>query len=772
MMHLNDKKLFLVAGALSLLVSCTSVNTQDEESMMNLDDDIASVDTGSEQLGAEDFDLNFEEGSLSAETAPSATDDFSGDSFEDFGSADTSDLATEDFGEESFDDFGSSDTFAEETPVAPLESFDESFEAFEPEVTSEEEFVGSPAAPLQEPAPIFEEPVIAPPPVIAEDPFSAPITPVISGTVAQITDIRYNAGPGGGSLVVVGDAPLNYQTRLNSETNQFVVEIPGANLPERLKRPFLMKDFPNAKIGAVNAYQKSGSTTARIVVQLKDASVGEPLVMAEGNSLNIIPESGQAIAGSGDIGSGEGSSTFGTTEIFDAPYSAPTGGGGGSQTVLAARSLEEFMVGNNKFYGRPISIQIKDADIRDVINFIADESGSNIVLSDGVEGKITLKLRQVPWDQALITVMKANKLGYIRQGNVIRISKLTTLEDETEAMKKVMTAQEELSPVRVKVIPVSFANVATLAEQFKPFLTKDRGNIVADNRTSSLVVTDTSEVLERINRLVTALDIPPAQVMIEGKVVEAGEEFIQSVGVNWGFNGADVNLGRGKFGDVNMLPSLNVQTADPESLAADPFNFGLNIGTMDVLGDLSATLALAERDSLLKIISSPRIVAMNREKATIKQQGEQVTITSVIDQQGNLTSGVNRTPIVVELTVTPQVTNDGNVIMDVLVQREFAGALLNDTINARPINRRSATTKILVRNGQTAVIGGIYQSDSTESETGVPVLKDLPVLGWLFKSKTQDLVKNELLIFLTPRILSMKKDPATLTSSGFQESTL
>lgn len=758
------RKIFLLGFSL-FLFSCTSVDTQDEESMMNLDEGMASVDAGaSDALGAEDFSMDFDESGFdeaaSDSTAP-PTDDFSADGFSDedfsgFESESGGEFSDQAFADESFDDFAS-EPLAEQAPPAPQENFDESFEPFEPQVPTEEEFAGPLAAPIETAPPIesaqppLEEPVYSPP--VSEVP--------ISGATAQITDIRYDANSGAGNLIIEGDSPLNYQTRLNSDTNQFVIEIPGANLPSRLKRPFIMKDFPNAQIGAVNAYQKPGSTTARIVVQLKNSSIGEPLVTVSGNSLTVSPEASM-IANVSEQDEGE----IGGAEVIVPDYGSQSGDD--NSKVLGAKTLDQFLMGNNKFYGRPISIQIKDADIRDVINFIADESGTNLVLSEDVDGKVTLKLRQVPWDQALVTVMQANKLGYVRQGNVIRISKLDTLKQESEAAKSVAEAQKTLSPVRVKVIPVSFANVTTLVDQFKPFLTKDSGSIIADNRTSSLIVTDSDEVLERVSRLVRALDIPPAQVMIEGKVVEAGEEFIQSAGVNWNFGGSEVNIGQGRFGPVELTPSLNIGTRNPQLAAGDAFNFGLNIGTMDVLGDLSATLALAERDSLLKIISSPRIVAMNREKATIKQQGEQVTISSVVDQQGNMTTGVQRTPIVVELTVTPQVTNDGNVIMDVQVLREFAGALLDGASNARPINRRSAVTKILVRNGQTAVIGGIYQSDSTEVENGVPVLKDLPVLGWLFKSKSRDSVKNELLIFLTPRILNNQDEPTTLTSSGLE----
>ena len=173
---------------------------------------------------------------------------------------------------------------------------------------------------------------------------------------------------------------------------------------------------------------------------------------------------------------------------------------------------------------------------------------------------------------------------------------------------------------------------------------------------------------------------------------------------------------------------------------------------------------MTERDRVVKFISSPRIVTINKEKAQITQKGEQITVSSIRDLN-TTTSSVTRTPIVMDLSVTPQITADGGVIMEVDVRREFAGALEDAVTKARAINSRVAKTKILVKNGQTTVIGGIYQNDTTNAETGVPYLKDIPVLGWLFKSKSKDSQKNELLIFLTPRVLNIEDQQVKEESS-------
>jgi type IV pilus assembly protein PilQ len=194
----------------------------------------------------------------------------------------------------------------------------------------------------------------------------------------------------------------------------------------------------------------------------------------------------------------------------------------------------------------------------------------------------------------------------------------------------------------------------------------------------------------------------------------------------------------------------------PDQISAQSSFLRLQLGTLDFLGNLDATLSLAQADSLVKIISSPRVVTVNKEKSEISQKSEVITIQTIVDAQNVRTTKVDRTPVELKLEVTPQITAEGSVLLEVNILRQFAGAEIDGTSHARPINSRAAKTKVLVPSGQTAVIGGIYQSDETESENGVPGLKEIPVLGWLFKQKFRERLKNELLLFLTPRILNAK----------------
>lgn len=579
-------------------------------------------------------------------------------------------------------------------------------------------------APVEEPS--FEESTPAPE---MTTPSYAETTPSMpSASPVQIKNLQFKGNANGGTVVVEADQPLNYTTRSNADLGQFIIEVDNAILPDRLKRSLNTKDI-KGNFGAIDAYQNPGSTTARFVIQLRPG-VLEPAVQAEGNSLLIMA-----------------ANTPAPSETSQEPTSVATATGEAGES-LAGSSLSEFLAGNNKFYGKKISIETNNMDIRDALNFITEESGVNMVVSEDVRGNVSLKLRQVPWDQALVVIMRAKKLGYTRQGNVLRIAPLADLKAEEDDANKLLVARKNLEPLKVRMFPVSYAKVDDLEKKIKDFL-GERGKVVGDVRTNSLVVTDIQENLERVAKLIVSLDTQPPQVLIEGKIVEATEDFTRRVGVSWAASGVATKLSNSSRGPVNMTPSLNI---NPGAGSAGNLNFGINIGTIDVLGNLTASLALAETESLVKVISSPRIVTMTNEKADINQTTE-VPIKQVTMNGNQVQETYQFKPLALKLEVTPQVTADGSVIMKVTVNRQFQGANVSPNTDAFPVNSREANTRVLVKNGETAVIGGIYQSDAQNGEQGVPWFKDIPVVGYLFKSKDMRKQKSELLIFLTPRIL-------------------
>ncbi|MBK7890441.1 MAG: type IV pilus secretin PilQ [Bdellovibrionales bacterium] len=603
--------------------------------------------------------------------------------------------------------------------------------------------------------------------------------PATLGEDVEISDIRYDAKLNGGTVLIATTGAPTYRTREIQSQNQVVVEIANAKLPERLKRPFNTKDFKQA-IVSINAYQDQGSNTARIVLQFRQPRSVD--VRQNGSSLTVVPlaEGASAVArestkpsapitqsddfgdieqggddeeSSADVADDEDSATVSPVVAEPArPSVARASGASSAGKIMPSSSLDDERSGDIRYYGKAISIEVRDTPVRDVIGLISEQSGANIVLADDVTGSITIKLRSIPWDQALAIVMRTRALGYVRQGSVLRIAPIARLQAEAEEARRIIEAQEATLPLKVKVLPVSFANVSTLVTQIRNTLQKavgsqvvSRGAIEADSRSSSLIVTDTEENIRRIEQLVTALDTPPLQVMIEGKIVEARESNNKELGINWGYSGQDLGFAGGVL-------SHNAKISPSQVGSATTVN--LRLGTLDFLGDLDARLSLLERDSLARVVSSPRIVTMNAQEATIEQAlSIAISSTTIVNNLPVTTTTFKEVPT--SLKVTPQITPSGDVLMNINFKRQFPADLTGGSAN---IESREVKTNVMVKNGQTTVIGGVYQADQTEVEEGTPFLKHVPVLGWLFKNQTKQQVRNELLVFLTPRILNADRN--------------
>lgn len=577
--------------------------------------------------------------------------------------------------------------------------------------------------PAESPAP--SDPIPPSEPGIAD---LAPPEP--TGQVVTLQSLQYRANDNGGTVVVEADGPMEYTTRMVPENNQFIIEIPNSKLPSKLKRPLNTKDFAGV-IGSIDAYQNPGSTTSRVVVQLRSGD-SEPTIQAEGNSLLVVTTPAPTMSLSQNS----------TGEDLSAPMDD-----GPPSKLMTSDSLEEFIANNQTFYGKKISIETDDVEIREVFKLISDEANVNLILADEVRGKISVKLKNVPWDQALVLLMKSKKLGYTRSGNVIRISSIKDIRDEEKDTMELQASRRQNAIPKVKTISVNYAKVDDLVTQVKPMLTKV-GSVVADARTSSLIVTDIEESIDRVTKVISSIDVPPQQVLIEGKIVEAKEDVEKYFGINWGLRGINVR-GSGTR-DPRLDGGFDVR---PGGTSPSTFRFDLNLGTFDMLGDLTAALGLFESEGKAKILSSPRIVTMQNEKANIEQSLEVPIRVSNVAAGGGVTQSVTFKEVKLLLEVNPQITNDGAVLMGVKIQREFLGPIVDTTSGARETNRRLANTRVLVRNGQTAVIGGIYQNDVDQAQQKVPGVANIPVIGWLFKNQATTDKKNELLIFLTPRIL-------------------
>jgi len=756
-------RLMIIGALVSSLLSCSTQPTEEDDSLTteSFSNDGASAAEGSSKSDFSDFDN--ENGGAASESKPQSSSeqapanqdaDLALENEISEASGDGSkNVAQEDLdaqgGAPQEEDLLSVDEPANEKPVAQAPAPQE---APPPEPVIDESLAATEEAPApvtetEPPAPAPEQPPAPEVAMPAEQPAAEPSHP--SAALVEITGLKYKANDSGGTVVVEANGPVEYSTRVNADLHQFIVEIPNSNLPRKLKRTLNTKDIKGA-VGAVDAYQSPGSTTSRIVVQMREG-FGEPVVQQEGNALLIVSsENGTSVAKASEpqgeaIGGAEAEGDSSLTR-GEAEENVDLN----SNKILASQSLQEFLSGNTKFYGRKISIETSNIDVRDALKFITEESGVNMVITEEVKGNIALKLRQVPWDQALVVIMKARKLGYSRQGSVLRIVPLDELKKEEDDATKLALARKNIEPLKVRAFNISYAKVDELDKKIKEFLT-ERGKVVSDVRTNTIVVTDIEDSINRVVKLIQGLDAAPPQVLIEGKIVEAADSFQRIVGVQWNFNGADVSIGNGANGPVTLRPNLGAGAAP-----ANPggLNFGLNVGVLDIFGDLTASLALYEKEEKVKVLSSPRVVTLSNEKADISQTDELPVRTLTPQANGAPIVTYQFKPLTLKLEVTPQVTGEGTVIMKVSVNRQIKGAAASTQDDTFSVNSREANTRVIVKNGQTAVIGGIYRSDVTEGVTGTPWLKDIPVLGNLFKGSNVDKRRSELLIFLTPRILT------------------
>ncbi len=409
---------------------------------------------------------------------------------------------------------------------------------------------------------------------------------------------------------------------------------------------------------------------------------------------------------------------------------------------FSARTISD---NGQKYTGKKISLNFKDADLKDVFRIFHEISGYNIVLDPSVSGNVTIVLESVPEDQALDIILKNNGLDKVFENNVIRIASTQKLSQEAAARKQLQEAKElEENPVTF-TRSLSYAKAKDVVPIVKRIMSK-RGDVIMDDRTNTLVISDISAKREPINRLIDSLDEQTPQVSIEARIVETDREFERDLGITWGVNAKwDPSLGT-QTGlqfphtadvsyDVNLKPKASAST------------LGVSFGNVLNSFNLNAQLDAFELNGDVKILSAPRVATQNNQTAII-EQGTQIPVVNTTATEIN----VEFISASLRLEVTPQITKEGTVIMMVKVDNSSPD-FVNRVGDVPPIITERAQTQILVEDGGTAVIGGIFRINDSVSETGVPGLKRIPGLGWLFKNKSMNRKNTELLIFITPRIL-------------------
>ena len=437
---------------------------------------------------------------------------------------------------------------------------------------------------------------------------------------------------------------------------------------------------------------------------------------------------------------------------------------------------------NKSFKGNKVSLDFQDVDVRTVLQILAKESGMNIVASDSVTGKMTLTLKDVPWDQALDLVMQARNLDMRKTGNVINVAPRDELLAKDKAILTQQREIDELGPLYSRTFQLKYKNV----EEFRKILKLDdsssggngsktilssRGSALIDPATNTLVITDNTFILQKFEKLIAELDVPARQVMVEARIVEAEDGFSRQLGVkfgyagsngknSWGSNWANAGANRNSYVDKQRtlanwsrnpsqdIPALPAWTVDPNvnlPIAAATSSIALVHALSS--GALGLELSAQQAQNKLKIVSTPRVLTQDRKEAIIEAGTE-------VPYQEASSSGATSTSFkkaVLGMTVTPNITPDGQIIMDIKINKDSVNS---DCRATEPcINTQRLNTNVMVEDGGTLILGGIYQEENSEGVSKVPLLGDIPVVGNLFKSKTRSDKKTELLIFITPRIV-------------------
>jgi type IV pilus assembly protein PilQ len=417
--------------------------------------------------------------------------------------------------------------------------------------------------------------------------------------------------------------------------------------------------------------------------------------------------------------------------------------------TVVAGSTTEVESQEKQFTGEPISLELKDADIKDVLRSFSKITGLNIVVDPDVSGSVTVNLENVPWDQCLDIVLRINRLDYVVENNVLRVARIERLTQEKQQIAEYKRQEETAKPMRTVTKSLSYARAESVRTVLTAgnFILSERGSVVIDQRTNQLIIRDTADRIEGILALIDNLDQPNPQVIIEARIVETTRTFSRALGVQWGFTA----LGNASTGTTTGWKFPYSYGVAGDVLLAKPGNGIISMTFADILNsfNLEFSLQAAESNGLAKIVSSPKVTAQNNEQAHI-QSGIQIPIQTV----ANNTVTVQYIDATLSLDVTPQITAEGTVMLDIdLKKREPLQGINLATAQNVPISTRDARTRVMVRDGGTTVIGGIYQFTDNDQNNSVPGLGNIPILGWLFKNTEVGSKHDELLIFITPRIV-------------------
>ena len=548
-------------------------------------------------------------------------------------------------------------------------------------------------------------------------------TPVLSNEQSEVEDVEFRVDGKGHARITVSLTSLPEDIDITEINNRIVVVLKNSELSSDLDRRLDVSDFATP-VKYIDTQQKA----SHVVMEITNQKLVTYSSEREGEKLILL--------------------------ISDKVI-----------TTAQQRSIDKSL-----FKGDLLDLNFQDIEVRDVLELIADFKSLNLVASDSVQGKITLNLNKVPWDQALDIIMRSKGLDMRKQGNILLIAPIEEIAEreqkEIDSKKKL----EELAPLETYVARIKYAEAKEIYKFFNApraqangsgqqrsgggggqgstfSILSERGSAIVDERTNTIILTDIGNKIDEFKRLLARIDIPVKQVLIEARIVKAESDFRKELGASWGLAGSDqvdFSLGNSTSGTLEGILATDLGISDPAAA------FSLSYLSNNLLIDLE--LSALESGGFGEIVSQPKVLTADKKKASIKS-GVEIPYQAVTNN-GDASGAVVETQFkeaVLQLEVTPQITPDNRVIMDILVKQDSIGSF---TVNGEPaINVTEITTQALVGNGQTLVLGGIFQSEELTGDQKVPILGDLPFVGNLFKKQMRTRDKREILIFITPKII-------------------
>jgi len=608
-------------------------------------------------------------------------------------------------------------------------------------------------------------------PAAVESTTAAETTAVKFDQPAWLNRIDFSSEEAGKSALIVGTTrPVEYQlTKITEKRLQ--LKLLDTRLPEYRKRALITTRFQSA-VDRITPTQQPKAQETMVLIELREAV---PYFVKQTDNLiqvNFAPSKipprpyedaklpawKKVLADPAAVPGKKSPAAAGKTAIAAAA---------GQEQKIAQKELalakEELSLADRlsgvavpgqKYTGEKIALDFFDTDIKNVFRILREISGKNFAIDKNVTGKVTLTLdKPVPWDQVLDLVLRMNQLGVTMEGDIVRIATLNTLAQEeklkqarAKATQAALNQQKALEPLVTEYIPINYSDAKTeIAPHVKKILTPNRGQVSVDTRNNQLIITDTADKIEQARQIVDIIDKVTPQVIIEARIVEANTNFSSELGFDWGtITLGDVLSGKNTltmFGFANNLPATipsAVVGGSFQKLAGTPFSI------------IDAKLEASETEGKTNIISSPKVVTLDNKTARIKQGLEVPYLER--DSSGNATVRFKNVDLLLE--VTPNITPDNRIVMKIFVTKND---VVDPTADQPALSTNEAETELLVDDGDTIVIGGIVKSTITYGEKGIPGLRKLGVLGWLFKSQTKSDSKNELLIFITPRIVKLEQ---------------